>query len=55
MPGYVLVEGTDFHDVRSDDEQFLMLRLSGLGEASVDARIILVQNWFEELKERMGG
>ena len=50
LPGFVISDGTDFHDIGPDDEQFLMLRLAAFGEASVDTRIILVQNWFEELK-----
>ena len=51
---YVLNEGTDFHDIGPDDERFLMLRVSGLGGDAGGGRFILVQNWFEELLERMG-
>jgi hypothetical protein len=51
---YVIGEGTDFHDIGPDDQQFLMLRLPGFaGGTGGDGRFILVQNWFEELLERM--
>jgi Tol biopolymer transport system component len=40
------------YDVTSDDQRFLMIRLV---EGSTDAsELVLVQNWFEELKQRMG-
>jgi len=53
--GYVLTAGTDSHDIGPDDEQFLMLRAmltvpGGAGET----RFILVENWFEQLRQRMG-
>ncbi len=52
---YVLLAGLDFHDIGPDDERFLMLRVSGLGgDSGGDRRFILVQNWFEELRQRMG-
>ena len=48
--------GADFYDIAPDDQRFLMLRLAltvpgGAGET----RFILVQNFFEVLKERVGG
>jgi serine/threonine protein kinase/Tol biopolymer transport system component len=40
------------YDVTSDDQRFLMIRLV---EGSADAsELVLVQNWFEELKQRVG-
>ena len=51
---YLLLEGIDFHDIRPDDEQFLMVRAAVVsGESNGDTRFILVQNFFEELKERV--
>jgi hypothetical protein len=36
-------------------ERFLMARLVGLlGSSGDDVRYILVENWFEELRQRMG-
>ncbi len=53
--GYVLNEGTDYHDIGPDDERFLMLRLAeGSGETGGGGRFILVMNWFEELRQRLG-
>ncbi len=52
---YLLVEGADFHDIRPDDERFLMLRVSALGgDTGGGSRFILVENWFTELLERLG-
>ena len=51
---YLLVEGADFHDIRPDDEQFLMVRAAVVSaESSGDTRFILVENWFTELRERV--
>jgi hypothetical protein len=48
--------GSDFYDIGPDDEQFLMLRLPGAsGDSGGEARFVLVENWFTELRERMGG
>ena len=51
---YLLVEGADFHDIRPDDEQFLMVRGAVVSESTGDTRFILVENWFTELRQRMG-
>jgi Tol biopolymer transport system component len=40
------------YDVTEDDERFLMIRLK---EGEGAAELILVQNFFEELKEKVGG
>jgi hypothetical protein len=41
-------------DITADDERFLLARFVGSDE-TVQSRIILVENWFEELEEIMGG
>ncbi len=54
--GLVVAEGLNLYDVGPDDERFLMLRRTALrGDAGGDTRFILVENWFEELRERLGG
>ena len=41
-------------DISSDDERFLMVSFVGRAQMSGDSeRIILVQNYFEELRERV--
>jgi dipeptidyl aminopeptidase/acylaminoacyl peptidase len=44
------------YDIAADDQRFLMSRLAIRTErdAGGSPRIILVQNWFEELKEKLG-
>ncbi len=51
--GYLIDFGTNTCDIGPDDERFLMLRNSGVGGDN-GGRYILVMNWFEELRERMG-
>ena len=41
-----------FYDVNPDDERFMMIRPVGGGAQS---ELILVQNFFEELRARVGG
>ena len=41
-----------YYDVSPDDQRFLMIRR---GELEQEASVILVQNFFEELKEKVGG
>ena len=45
-PAYTL------YDVTPDDQRFVMLRI-GDRENAVASELILVVNWFEELKERV--
>jgi len=52
--GTVLSANSDFYDITSDDQRFLMARAYGETEGSA-RQLILIQNFFEELKERMGG
>ena len=39
------------YDVTRDDQKFVMMQIGDEGEAS---ELILVENWFEELRQRMG-
>jgi serine/threonine-protein kinase len=39
------------HDVAPDDQRFVMMRIGG--EQGDDSELILVENWFEELRERV--
>jgi hypothetical protein len=42
------------YDVSSDGQRFLMLKPSDAdGEPASAARLVLIQNWFEELKRRV--
>ncbi len=52
----IFSEGVHHYANGPDDEQFLMLRGTGAlsGDSGGDTRFVLVQNWFEELRERMG-
>ncbi len=53
--GYARGFGTDTYDIGPDDERFLMLRASGpSGDTDGGGRFILVENWFTELRERLG-
>ena len=45
---------TERHDIGPDDERFLMLRVGTAGDSSGDTRFVLVENWFTELRERLG-
>jgi WD40 repeat protein len=52
---YRLLGNSDFYDIAPDDQRFLMGRVVGLRDDTIDdIRIILVINWFEELRERLG-
>ena len=39
------------YDVTADDQQFVMIRLTGAGQSG---ELIVVENWFEELRARVG-
>ena len=46
--------GSDFYDIAPDDQRFLMGRFAGTAALSGESRrFILVQNFFEELRERV--
>ena len=51
MADYLTSNGSPMYDVSPDDQRFVMLRI---GEEGVDdTELILVQNFFEELRQRM--
>ncbi len=48
---------TSYHamyDVARDDQRFLMYRLVGAGEGGDAEELIVVENFFEELKAKVG-
>ena len=52
-PGYLTQNSSNFYDVALDDQRFLMVRpYEGEGEAAA-TEVIVVVNFFEELKERV--
>ena len=52
--GYRVAPNADFYDIDSDDQRFLMARpYRDDEEGSRSAELILVQNWFEELRQRV--
>ena len=51
MADYLPSRGHPMYDVSPDDQRFVMLRTGAEGE---DSQLILVTNWFEELRQRMG-
>ena len=40
------------YDVSTDDQEFVMLRMND--EAEANTELILVENWAEDLRERVG-
>ena len=44
------------YDIAADDQRFLMRRrvAEAENEAGEPPRLILVQNWFEELRQKLG-
>ncbi len=54
---FAVLMGFNLYDIGPDDERFLMLRLSSAssGDSGGGGRFILVENWFTELRERLGG
>ncbi len=50
---FMLTVNYSSHDVTPDDQRFLMVRRAGVTD-SVRTAIVLTENWFEELRARMG-
>ena len=51
MGDYLRSQGRPMYDVRPDDQSFVMLRIS---EQAAATELIWVENWAEELRERVG-
>ena len=51
MAGYMTGSGTAMYDLTLDDQRFVMARIE---DAGFDVELVVVQNWFEELRQRMG-
>jgi hypothetical protein len=49
--GYLTGNRHRQYDISPDDQEFVMLRMNG---PAVSSELILVENWFEELRQRMG-
>jgi hypothetical protein len=42
------------YDISPDDQEFIMVRAKGAAPEAEQPPLILVENWLEELKARMG-
>ena len=53
MADYLIGDGHPMYDVRPDDQRFVMLRIED-EDVESDTELILVTNWVEELRQRLG-
>ena len=51
---YLLSNNYSPFDIHADDERFLMMRIIGAGDDTNPGQMIVVENWFEEVKQKMG-
>jgi hypothetical protein len=51
---YLLPANYTGYDLSPDDRRFLLMRRAGSGDEAPQTALILVENWFEELKAKMG-
>jgi serine/threonine-protein kinase len=51
----IQVDNHRYYDISADDQRFVMIRASGLGERGAEGDLIMIQNWFPELKAKVGG
>jgi serine/threonine-protein kinase len=42
-----------YYDVTADDQRFVMVRTAGLAGGTTQSRVVIIDNWFEELREKM--
>jgi tRNA A-37 threonylcarbamoyl transferase component Bud32 len=42
-----------YYDVTSDDQRFVMVRTAGLAGGTSQSHVVIIDNWFEELREKM--
>jgi Tol biopolymer transport system component len=49
--------GYRYYDVTADDQRFVMVRTAGLAGGTSQSQVVIIDNWFEELREktRTGG
>ena len=52
--GHFHPQQTTTYEIAPDDQRFLMARVAGAGEDEQVSRLILVQDWIEEVKARVG-
>ena len=52
--GVLVDPGVSIFEIAPDDQRFLMIRLTLTVPTGESGRFILVENWFEELRERVG-
>ena len=43
-----------YYDLTPDDKRFLMVRLAAVNQAPGAGQLVVVDNWFTELKAKMG-
>ena len=54
--GYAEPNPSRHYDVSADGQRFLMLKASATGDPSATPlSMVLVEHWFEELKQRVNG
>jgi protease II len=42
-----------YYDLSPDDKRFLMVRLAGVSQAPGAGQLVVVENWFEELRQKV--
>jgi len=52
LNGYITSTNYTFYDVSADDQRFVLIRPAGAGLGGT-GRLVLIENWFEELKARL--
>ncbi len=52
MQSYPSTDPHQQYDVMPDDQRFVMIRPQNIGSEAVE--LIVVENWFEELKAKVG-
>ena len=53
--GYFELATSRVFDVSADGKRFLMLKSAQAANAAERPRIVVVQNWFEEIEQKMAG
>jgi len=42
-----------YYDVTADDQRFVVVRTAGLAGGTSQSQVVIIDNWFEELREKM--